>query len=204
MPRWFKYTHYLEPERVRLPPVARAQKLQTLLERDPRFADLPNFAEKLRALSPVPSKINTALLPSVNVKGSKRSPRKDLISAVLSQYTEKHLSDPSWRAKYRELRKMQLQSPKTVVAGGGQTKVSPSGGDKRRYNPTGKAFASTIHGYRATFRPLDSWLPAFANPSQVIPCVQRKMRREVMFAKDRAGRGYKAKKRRTWSSGVPC
>lgn len=82
--------------------------------------------------------------------------------------------------------------------------MSPVGGDKRRYNPTGKDFASTVHGYRATFRPLDSWLPAFANPTQVVPCIQRKMRREVMFAKDKAGRGYHAKKRRTWSSGVPC
>lgn len=203
MPRWFKYTHYLEPERVRLPPVARAQKLNNLLARDPRFLDLPNFAEKLRALSPAPSKINTALLKSKAVKGSKRSLRKDLISAALSGFTEKHLSDPSQRAKYRELRKMQLQSPEPAKRGG-QTNVSAVAGDKRRYNPTGKAFASTVHGYRATFRPLDSWLPAFANPSQVIPCIQRKMRREVMFAKDRAGKGYRSRKRRTWSSGVPC
>lgn len=204
MPRWFKYTKYLEPERVRLPPVARSQKLTALLERDPRFADIPNFTAKLRDLSPVPSKIDTAISDKLSVNGTRRATRKDLISAVLSQYTEKHFSDPSLRAKYRELRKMQLQSPKTVVVGGGQRKVSPSGGDKRRYNPTGKDFASTIHGYRATFRPLESWLPAFANVTEVIPCIQRKVRREVMFAKDRAGRGYKAKKRRTWASGVPC
>lgn len=203
MPR-LRFPHHLELERDRST-IARV-KLTKLLERDPRFADLPNFAEKLRTLSPVPSKIDTALSVSLNVKGSRRALRKDLISAALSGFTEKHFSDPAKRANYRALRQMQLQSQELATRGG-QKKVSPVGGDKRRYDPTGKGYASTRYGTIARLigSPLaSSWLQVFRNPSAVIPCVQRKSRREVLFAKGKGGKGYRVRRRRTWASAIPC
>lgn len=189
--------------------IARAQRLTTMQARDPRFADLPNFANRLKALSPAPSKIDTALSNLKNVKGSKVDPKAFLINAALSTHNEKSLSDPSQRSNFRVLRKMQsqLQEPATR---GGQTKASPSGGDKRRYNPTGKDFAVTRHGViaslsRAVGSPFaSSWVQAFNHAGQVIPCIQRKKRREVMFAKGKGGRGYRVKHRKTWSTGVPC
>lgn len=43
----------------------------------------------------------------------------------------------------------------------------------------------------------------FESPLKVITCVRRKIRREIMFAKRRAGGGNR-KPRRTWRSDVSC
>lgn len=208
MPRFTKYTHthLLTPERAPLPKVARAQRLTKLLERDPRFADLPNFAAGLKALSPAPNLIDTALSKLDNNKVSKRDPRKALIAAALSGFNENHFSDPAQRAAYRKLRQMQLNSPEPAKRGG-QKNVSPTGGDRRRYNPHGKNVAYTKYGNFARYAgsPLaSSWMQVFRNPWAVIPCIQRKERTEVMFAKGYAGKGYKVKHRKGPFSGVPC
>lgn len=45
----------------------------------------------------------------------------------------------------------------------------------------------------------------FESPFKVITCLRRKVRREIMFAKRRAGYGKKVRKpRRTWRSNVSC
>lgn len=45
---------------------------------------------------------------------------------------------------------------------------------------------------------------AFQEPERVAVCVRRKARREVLFAKKRAGRGGMRKPRRTWLSKISC
>lgn len=45
---------------------------------------------------------------------------------------------------------------------------------------------------------------AFEEPERVAVCVRRKARREVLFAKKRAGRGGMRKPRRTWLSKISC
>jgi hypothetical protein len=47
-------------------------------------------------------------------------------------------------------------------------------------------------------------LPRFLNPNIAIPCIQRRARREVMFAKKLAGRAYRTPHHRNPHSGDPC
>lgn len=125
------------------------------------------------------------------------------IAAALKGFTERDFADEAKRKQYRLLRQAQLQSSQ---------KVRPTGSDKRRYDPTGKDHASTIYGTAARISGVanialglrDTFNPVFLNPRNVVPCVQRSVRRQVMFAKNFAGVGYRVKHRRTWASEVPC
>lgn len=47
-------------------------------------------------------------------------------------------------------------------------------------------------------------LVAFEEPQRVAVCIRRKARREVLFAKKRAGKGGMRKPRRTWLSKISC
>lgn len=193
--------HTLERERDPLR-ITKAQRLHSLLAQDLRFADLPNFKEKLAALSPVPLKDTTLSID--NNKAKKFSPRSAMVATVLSRFRSNDFSDPAKRVNYRVLRRLQLQGLEGNPTRGGQKNVSPVGGDTRRYSPAGAFAPRTIHGTIATLRLGSGLLPRFHLPTQVIPCIRRKVRREVMFARKSAGRGYRVKHRRTWSSGVPC
>lgn len=44
----------------------------------------------------------------------------------------------------------------------------------------------------------------FVNPQQVVVCVRRKQRKEVLFALGKTGRGARRKPRRTWRSEISC
>jgi len=127
-------------------------------------------------------------------------------AALLDQFKEQDFANPVARAAYRSLR-----ASENAHRARSSQKVPPSAADKRQYNPTGKDFASTIYG---TIARITNWTNVgdsgahfqrgFQHASQVIPCVQRDVRRQVMFAKNKAGHGYHTKKSRTWASGVPC
>lgn len=201
--RYKKY--YKEPERY-TPSVARANRLQAMLERDRRFAELPNFVNVQTALSQAPTKKSIALANKINVNDPIASGHKAaLIAAALSKFSEKDFSDPVKRKRYRQLRQLQEAILADSQRRRGQKKANVPGGDKRFYNPTGKSFAARTSGVVASmYSPGVSWMHVFRNPSSVIPCVQRSIRRQVMFAKGHGGRGYRVKHRRTWASGVPC
>lgn len=156
-----------------------------------------------QGLSPATlKKANNALAKAIVNEPKSRVQKAASIAAALKGFTERDFADPQKRAAYRELRSKQ----------GGQQKVTPSGADKRQFNPTGKDFASTIYGTTARLTgwtnvaagARSAWSPMFVTPGQVVPCVQRSVRRQVMFAKRFAGVGYHSKKRRTWASEVPC
>lgn len=201
----FKHTlhtlHTLERERDPQR-IAKAQRLHTLLAHDLRYADLPNFKSKLASLSPVPIEIKTAILPKAK-KGLNFSPKAAMIAAALRGFHVSDFSDPAKRANYRVLRQLQLQGLEQVAKRGGQKKVSPVGADTRRYNPTFRS-PRTIHGTIAALNVSHSLLPHFSRPAQVVPCIRRKVRKQVMFALGAAGRGYRVKHRRNQHSGVPC
>nr|QJB20746.1 MAG: hypothetical protein [Microvirus sp.] len=196
------YRHfYKEPERF-TPAEARARKLTLMLEREKRFAQVPNFQSKLSALSQANKKVLVNTRRVVNdhkAYGHKAA----LIAAALAQFKDTDFADPAKRAQYRDLRKKQELLRFAGKSRGGQQKVTPTGGDKRRYDPTGKAYASLTSGNIAKLS-LRGWSQVFRFPSVTIPCVQRHVRREVMFAKGKAGRGYRVKHRRNWSSDIPC
>lgn len=199
IPPGFKY---LQPERV-TSSVARANRLNALLAQDRRFAEIKNFNSRLAALSPAPKKV-TALTDKISVKGrAALGPKAALIAAALNQFKDKDFSDPRKRAAYRELRRQQEALRVQANSMGGRKNV-PSGSNKKFYDPTGKAYAVKTTGVLARYRVLRGWQQAFANPPQVVPCIQRLVRREVMFANGRAGKGYRGPKRRDWKSGIPC
>lgn len=200
---------YRIPERVS-PEIARERRLAALLEREPRYSQVPNFERKLgelrqaEPLSRDASKKDTKNVSNVNVKGGQTSrPKAGSMPAAASipyrSFTEAMFADPEKRAAYRAWRRS-----------GGSAKTTPTGADKRQYNPTGKDGASTIYGTNARTSGVRQALnslgfnPRFIHANQVVPCIQRAVRQEVMFALGHAGRGYHTKKRRNANSGVPC
>lgn len=196
--RFNKYK-YPEPERFS-PTEARERRLTAMLERERRFAEVPGFMPKLDALSQARKK--TVNLSRTIVNEDKANLHKAAsIAAALAQFSERDFVDPQKRAAYRALRARQE----------GLRNVQAKPVDARQFNPTGKGgFASTIYGTIPKFGavhargPRVGWLPNFHVPTSVVPCIQRAVRREVMFALDLAGRGYRTKKKRNENSGVPC
>lgn len=185
---------------------ARERRLTALLEKEQRFLQVPNFASKIEAArSRVEKERVSSLAKAIVNEPQIRVQKAASIAAALSKFKERDFANPQARADYRKLRAAQeaLRNNRR-----NEQKVSPSGGNKSYYNPTGKEFAGTIFGTAARLSGWtglrESWSPRFVFPSSVLPCIQRTQRREVMFAKGYGGKGYKVKHRRSWSSGVPC
>lgn len=87
---------------------------------------------------------------------------------------------------------------------------SPRSDDRRRSSPSAGSdrWPSTINGSAAQLQVSNlinrgSWLPVFSSV-YALPCVDRHVRRGVMFAKKKAGKGYRRRKRRNPYSGVQC
>lgn len=75
--------------------------------------------------------------------------------------------------------------------------------DRRRFHPAGKdAQPSNIFGASAEFNNRAKNAPKFF--AEALPCIDRVVRRQVMFALNRAGKGHRKPKRRTWRSLIPC
>lgn len=201
LPRGFIYP---EPERY-TSSIARANRLRTLLKQDQRFADLKNFQGRLAALSQASNKKIVAPINRKFVKGQTMiGPQAALIAAALSKFKESDFSDPRKRAAYRELRRQQ-EALRAQSSRGGRKNASVAGADKRVFHPAGKGFAVNRSGTFAALHGVNKALhQVFRIPYAVVPCIQRAIRREVMFATKKAGSGYRSPKRRTWVSGVPC
>lgn len=202
--------HYKLPERLS-PEEARSRRLTAQLERERRFADVPNFLEvssrlqrQAEALSRAQKKLS-ADPELASVKGERRSSPKAFSTnaAILRRY--KSLTADEFAAlpqahknHYKALRRASLEAKHG----------SPSGGDNRRFNPTGKGAATRsgtlarVAGVRNFLQ--GGWVPVFVNPWKALPCIQRSVRREVMFAQQHAGKGYRVRHRRNINSGVPC
>lgn len=184
--------YYKEPERY-TSDIARERRLAAVMKRE---------AAAVESLSRV--KIKNEFVPRwklVNdpeTKGQKAAS----IAAALSQFKERDFAEPQARAAYRKLRQRQEELRS-------QQKVRPAGSDRRQYNPT-EPFPSTVYGTAARFVHNLSRLPGaisvakFAVSGNVIPCIERAVRREVLFALGKGGKGYKTPKRRNEFSGIPC
>lgn len=211
-PRFNQPKNYTQPERF-TPAEARERRLATLLERERRFQDLPNFTlvrEQLRTkVQREPPPLSQANLKKLSfsyselVKDRQRyGPKARSILAALAMFGERDFDNPEARAAYRKIRNLQSRNWRNVQLG-----VA----DNRQHNPTGRT-ASTVSGTLARLMGVrdamdvasSSWLPRFKRPEFVVPCIQRTRRREIMFAKGKAGRGYHTPKRRNIFSGIPC
>lgn len=193
-----KYRPYYKlPERVS-PEIARERRLTALLERDRRMVDVPNFADTL-------SRVQNKNLNSLSVPNGplndRRRPGQKAASIAAAKAALLKVPDKDWTAAHNEQWKAIRHAESAIRAAQSQ----PSGGDNRRFNPTGKG-AATIYGTRARLnvRSKLNWLPVFAHPPSVLPCIQRWVRREVLFATGKGGRGYRSPHRRNSNSGIPC
>lgn len=183
---------FKEPERFTLAEIS-LRRTQAMLAEHERA-----WKRSLAGLSQANIKNGPSVAKAIVNEPRRQVHKAALIAAALKGFTERDFADPEKRAAYRALRAKQ----------GGQQNVKPSGSDRRQFNPTGKEFAATRYG---TIARLNPWVQTaaqaaigFARPWSVIPCVQRSVRREVMFATGKAGKGYHTPKRRNWASGVPC
>lgn len=193
-----KFRHlYKEPERF-TPSEARERRLTAMLERETRFAQVPNFQNKLGQLRQQAAALSLAK-KLVNEDTSKgrlfAASRAASIAHVLGTFKESDFADPALRKKYRSLRRAQEQQ-----------RAKPAGADRRQYSPFGNDYGSTIYGTRATVGAglRKSWLPAYNLARFVVPCIQRSVRREVIFALGKGGKGWRTPHRRNFLSGVPC
>lgn len=182
---------YVEPERISIEN-ARLNRINAALTREQKAA------ERLESLSPVTKNIlneSRRLVKDHQIGG----PKAATIAAALGMFKERDFADPAKRLAYRELRALQMR-PQI------QQKVRPAGLDMRRYSPMGKDFAQNVFGSIARIGMFTDrrGRPKFANAFAVVPCIERLIRREVLFAKGKGGKGYRTPKRRTWASGVPC
>lgn len=206
MPRFKKYLRgnpYYDPERV--------DKIVTTLKNQSH----PLSAEQNRWLQNVsPVVKNSASRSSQTtrniVNGDTMSRQK--VRSPLTAFEERDFADPKKRQLYRELRNATLASARGLGshanrakaraeierAGGSPQKVStPSGANKKYYDPTGKDYAVTTSGNIARTRArllAAFWqrnMPGYRLAKKVIPCIQTKTRKQVMFAQKSAGKAYK-------------
>lgn len=193
----FNKFKYPEPERYS-PEVSRERKLQGALQTAYKERERLEGV-RLEALSQVRKKTVNLSRTIVNerpVAGHKAAS----IAAALAAFSERDFANPEKRAAYRALRAQQE----------GLRKVQPPGADRRQYNPGKADNFGTIYGTWASIGavnargPRRGWLPNFHIPASVVPCIQRAVRREVMFALGFAGKGFRTPKRRTDSSIWPC
>lgn len=159
---------------------------------------------------------------------SKQKDKKDTVrlSREISDFLEKTYDLKTGGQKERLKRSAQLQrsllltlnrerDQRTKLSEEGWKKAQAAASDRRRFHPQRHDFdyaASTRFGTVADkvlakrFYP-KMWakdLPRYLNPTVAIPCIQRHARREVMFAKKLAGKGYRTPHHRNPNSGVPC
>lgn len=197
--------HYIQPERLTVSE-ARERRLNALLEKERRFLDVPNFQAGVEAVrSRVESEKSLSFARQIVDEPLAKAQKARSIRAALATFVEKDFANPEARAAYRLLRTAQAAQQEKSRS---WQNVTPSGGDKRRFDPTGKDYASTIHGTIARIgsvaRVFTGGAPGFLNAPQVLPCIQRVVRREVMFALGHGGKGYRVRHRKNWQSGVPC
>lgn len=187
MSKFAKYRKfYKEPERYTLD-ITRERRLASTLERERKQVEALSLAQRER------------FKPAWKVDEDRSlvGPKESMtLSARLAMFKESDFADPAKRLEYRRLRAAQEQQ-----------RAKPAGADRRQYTPYPTVdFASTVFGTAARFGAVlgRHALPRFRFASAVIPCIERLVRREVLFAKGKGGRGYHTRKRRSWSSGVPC
>lgn len=91
-------------------------------------------------------------------------------------------------------RRFSFESPQVAIR-------SPGVRSRIRMAPVGRPAGKTRQ--RAS-NAIPREMPTFGSPGQVMVCVRRKSRREVLFALRRTGKGGRARRRRSEFSNVRC
>lgn len=184
-----------------------------------------SIASQSNRLSPTPKNkyADPLIKQNVNVAQTERQKARSLLAA----FEERDFVDPERRSAYRALRAIELGSPQAHAiadrhvrsfgpipeAGVSQRKIQPetevSGSNKKRFDPTAKLgpYAVSTSGVLARARVAgylkNRLVPGYNLASKIVPCIDMHVRREVMFARQKAGKGYKVKHRYN-PNRVPC
>lgn len=159
----------------------------------PRFRDTNDFVDRERDF---PSEIPNPSVVS-RLKNERFSLSRRLVKGELVRPSGRYEPD-------RNEANAPSSAPPLVAPSDFDDVERPSQDDGRRYSPSGsRRWPSTLSGSPAPLVIGSRWLPVFAS-SMVIPCVERRVRREVLFARKKAGRGYRTRKRRNVWSTIGC
>lgn len=195
MPLFSGRYRYNQPERFS-PEEARERRLQSALERSRK--ELEGRTEPLS----LANRIHLDRLKEFEVKFGKE------LEARRRQFKKSPQEVRRDKAAISRLFQLQAKQQELLqrVAGTQRAKVYQAvAGDRRFFNPFGDAFnPRTIYGTEAHVGTSAFSRRVFRNPVLAVPCIQRAIRREVMFAFGHGGVGHKAKKRRNEMSLIGC
>lgn len=200
MPGWFSGINYRLPERFS-PEEARTRRLTHLLERERKALEV----EPLR-LSPA-NKFHYQQLRNFELKF------KSELEARARVIKRTRLNDPNLKSRANKaamLRLFQLQQERAVL-------LQRAASEKRRnylfssaiaanrsfFHPFG-ANPRTVYGTEAKTVVSPTARRMFQNPLKAFPCIQRIVRKEVMFAKGHGGRAHRGRRRFNPLSAIGC
>lgn len=206
MPGWLTGLTYLEPERLD-PSEARARALQSSL--DKIAAQRRRLEFERVALSPA-NKFHLQNLKNFEAKFSDEieARRKRVVQLkkagadpALTMRAISRLSNllsTRGRLQQRADAERRRNARSAVIAGA-------SAGDRRFYFPGSQFFRNprSVFGTEAVIRVLPSARHMYRHALLSIPCIQRVVRREVLFARGQA-RGHRSRKRRGPLSHIGC
>lgn len=167
----------------------------------PTFDDSTDTPDEVESQAVSRQYTKPSIGPQWAFKDEEARPKLDLMASAieneLATFSESDFVDRSNRNRYRALRSAQEQL---------RQKVKPASQDGRSYNPSDMSWPNTASGTAArlsSFTSVDG-KPQLRRKSALLPCIQRVVRRSVMFAVKRAGRGYHTKKRYNSNSWIDC
>lgn len=189
MPRFKDDTDFPERERGpgRSPGYARAPGLN-LPERDP-FRDRSILVRKQNETA-APGRRSAEDLGPRRSQADQEDQRR--VSIASARPSDSPKSAPNVTSRAADKNKSRLTTAKAV------------GADRRLFNFTG--FPKTIYGGFARIEASPRGRFRFQFPSKVYPCVQRSVRRSVLFAHKKLGKGksLRGPRRRTFTSKIGC
>lgn len=197
MPLFSGRYRYKEPERFS-PEEARERRLGAALEKSRK--ELEGRTEPLS----LANRVHLDRLKEFQVKFGKE------LEARRRQYQKSPQEVRRNKAAISRLFQLQAKQQELLqrVAGTQRAKVFRAqavAGDRRFFNPFGDAFnPRTMYGTEAHVGVNAFSRRVFRNPVLAIPCIQRSIRREVMFAFGHGGKGHKVRHRRNEMSSIWC
>lgn len=204
--KYFPEVTYKDPERLD-PTEARQRRLFAELARQRRALEVqparlsPGNKFHLNQLKEFQSKFGAELEARRRrvehlQKQSRRNPSFGgrLLKAAISEFLQLHQKQSILLQRAKDERR--------------NASYQPVGADRRMFNfDPANAFPRTPFGTHAWTRLEGAdavTARVFRNPALALPCIQRAVRKEVMFAKRQAGKGHKGRRRRSVFSTIWC
>lgn len=167
------------------------------VEIDPLEIEVENFSRKFEI-------DNRKTVPALKAQYRYIHPK-------LERLTADETRDRRFRSALKVAREQTVSRPSIPVSSRNKAQAAiPSASvatatDRRFFHPLGDwRPMKTIFGSSAAHFLKHGLRGQFSHPSIAIPCVQRAVKREVMFALKKAGKGHRTRKRRNFQSLMDC